>query len=92
MPHRPEKNDKATTGRIIFLDYTQYIERWDELFDLFSPEAIRRGSLEKLVASKKIKKGTAEVDTAFLRRDRIVRATCWRGTSPCGTRAFPAAT
>ncbi len=70
---RPEKNDKATTGRIIFLDYTQYIERWDELFDLFSPEAIRRGSLEKLVASKKIKKGTAEVDTAFL-----VEIEAWR--------------
>ena len=70
---RPEKNDKATTGRIIFLDYTQYIERWDYLFDLFSPEAIRRGSLEKLVASKKIKKGTAEVDTAFL-----VEIEAWR--------------
>ncbi len=63
---RPEKNDKATTGRIIFLNYTQYLDRWDFLYDLFSPEAIRRGSLEKLVASQKIKKGTAEVDTAFL--------------------------
>ncbi len=63
---RPEKNDKASTGRIMFLDYTQYLDRWDELFDLFSPEAIRRGSLERFVASKKIKKGTAEVDMAFL--------------------------
>ena len=63
---RPEKNDKASTGRIMFLDYTQYLDRWDELFDLFSPEAIRRGSLERFVASKKIKKGTAEVDIAFL--------------------------
>ena len=63
---RPQKNDEAVTGRIMILDYTQYLDRWDELFDLFSPEAIRRGSLEKLVASKKIKKGTAEVDAAFL--------------------------
>jgi predicted type IV restriction endonuclease len=63
---RPEKNDKATTDRILIFDYTQYLDRWDELFDLFSPEAIRRGSLDKLVASKKIKKGTAEVDAAFL--------------------------
>ncbi len=63
---RPEKNDKAATARIMFLDYTQYLDRWDELFDLFSPEAIRRGSLERFVASKKIKKGTAEVDAAFL--------------------------
>ena len=63
---RPEKTDKASTARVIYLQYTEYVDRWDELFGLFSPEAIRRGSLEKFVASKKVKKGTAEVDTAFL--------------------------
>ena len=63
---RPQKTDKASTARIIYLTYTEYIDRWDELCGLFSPEAIRRGSLEKFVASKKIKKGTAEVDAAFL--------------------------
>ncbi len=64
---RPEKNDKASTARILYYRYTDYLEHWDELYELFSPEAIRRGALEKLVASKKIKKGTAEVDAAFLR-------------------------
>jgi len=63
---RPERSDKATTARIILRRYTEYVECWDELVALFSPEAIRRGSLERLVASKKIKKGTAEVDRAFL--------------------------
>ena len=31
-----------------------------------SPEAIRRGSIERFLADKKIKKGTASVDAAFL--------------------------
>ena len=63
---RPEKTDKAPTARAIYLHYTEYFDRWDELAGLFSPEAIRRGSLERFVSSKKMKKGTAEVDAAFL--------------------------
>ena len=71
---RPERTDKAATARIIYRQYPEYLDCWDELVALFSPEAIRRGSLERLVASKKIKKGTAEVDAAFL--DEIES---WRG-------------
>ncbi len=63
---RPVKTDKPSTARVIYRKYTEYIDRWDELFGLFSPESIRRGSLEKFVASKRVKKGTAEVDAAFL--------------------------
>ncbi|MBN2580530.1 MAG: Eco57I restriction-modification methylase domain-containing protein [Pirellulales bacterium] len=63
---RPDKSDKAATARVMLIGYREYLERWDELFALFSPEAIRRGSLERFVASKKIKKGTAEVDKSFL--------------------------
>jgi len=63
---RPQKTDKAATARIIYRHFTEYVAHWDELVGLFSPEAIRRGSLERLVASKKIKKGTAGVDAAFL--------------------------
>jgi hypothetical protein len=70
---RPVKTDKASTARIMFLRYTEYAERWEELVGLFSPEAIRRGALEKLVASKKVKKGTAEVDAAFLAEIEIWR-------------------
>jgi len=63
---RPEKTDKATVARILCYRSSEYVERWDELWELFSPEAIRRGSLEKVVASRRTKKGTAEVDEAFL--------------------------
>ena len=71
---RPDRTDKATAARIIFRKYNEYLGAWDELVTLFSPETIRRGSLERLVASKKIKKGTAEVDAAFLDEIEFWRA------------------
>jgi len=63
---RPAKTDKASSARVLYYQYHDYLDRWDELAGLFSPEAIRRGALEKFLASKKVKKGTAEVDAAFL--------------------------
>jgi len=63
---QPQKTDKASIARIIYRTYGEYLDHWDDLYNLFSPEAVRHGSLEKLVAAKKIKKGTAGVDTAFL--------------------------
>ncbi|MBN2130033.1 MAG: N-6 DNA methylase, partial [Sedimentisphaerales bacterium] len=63
---RPVKTDKASTARVKYLKYTDYVDRWSELYDLLSPEAIRRGSIEKFLGSRKVKKGTAEVDVAFL--------------------------
>jgi len=63
---RPARTDKATTARVLYFTYGEYVERWDELYGLLSPEAIRRGALERFLAGKKGKKGTAEVDAAFL--------------------------
>ena len=63
---RPIKTDKAATARIMYLTYDQYLDRWADLVDIFSPESIRRGSFDKFVYSSKKKRGTAEVDDAFL--------------------------
>ncbi len=64
---RPDKNDKASTARIMYLKYDQYEDRWDEIASIFSPNAIRRGSFDKYAESTKKKRGTAEVDDAFLK-------------------------
>ncbi len=40
---RPVKTDKAGVARVLLFRYDEYIDRWDELLGLFSPEAIRRG-------------------------------------------------
>ncbi|MEP0804300.1 MAG: Eco57I restriction-modification methylase domain-containing protein [Chloroflexota bacterium] len=63
---KPSYNDKASTGRILLIHYKEYAERWDEIAALFSPEAIRRGSLARYAEETKGKKGTADVDDAFL--------------------------
>jgi hypothetical protein len=46
--------------------YKEYIEKWDEIAGIFSPEAIRAGSLSEYVKSIKGKRGTADVDDDFL--------------------------
>jgi len=63
---KPAKTDKVSHSRILYMKYTDYIERWDEITNIFSREAILKGSFDKYVELKKTKKGTAEVDTAFL--------------------------
>jgi predicted type IV restriction endonuclease len=63
---KPDKADKASHSRILSLKYSEYPERWEELAGVFSREAVLKGSFDKYVESKKAKKGTAEVDAAFL--------------------------
>ncbi len=63
----PRKNDKASTARIKFITYDEFIERWDELEEVFSREAVLKGSFDKFADSTKKKRGTAEVDEAFLK-------------------------
>ncbi len=63
---KPDKSDSAAVGRVHYLRYTDYAERWDEIAEIFSQEAILTGSFDKYVESHKSKRGTAEVDAAFL--------------------------
>ena len=46
--------------------YTEYEEKWDEIYGIFSKEAIKKGSFDHFATTSKKKKGTAEVDDAFL--------------------------
>ncbi|MEK8015637.1 MAG: N-6 DNA methylase, partial [Candidatus Parabeggiatoa sp.] len=63
---KPAKTDNAAHARILYLTYTEYLARWDELIGIFSREAILKGAFDKYIDSKSHKKGTAEVDSAFL--------------------------
>ena len=63
---KPSKTDKVSHSRILYLTYKEYEERWDELAGIFSRDAIKKGSFDKYAESNKGKKGTTEVDTAFL--------------------------
>jgi|WetSurMetagenome_2_1015567.scaffolds.fasta_scaffold08893_3 type I restriction-modification system DNA methylase subunit len=64
--NRPNPTDKASTDRTMFLTYKDYIDKWDEIVAIFSPNAIQKGSFDKYAIENKGKKGTTEVDDAFL--------------------------
>ncbi len=63
---KPAKTDKASTARTLFLRYDELPDRWHELAAIFSREAVLKGSFDKYAESAKKKRGTAEVDDAFL--------------------------
>src|SRR5262249_11987095 len=63
---RPNQADKASSARILYLRYTDYADKWDEIADVFARESILRGSFDKYAETKKAKRGTATVDAAFL--------------------------
>jgi len=82
---RPVQTDKAATARILYLTYKQYLQQWEEIANIFSRDAILKGSFDKYVASSKAKRGTAEVDTAFLQeierwRELLARNIALRNT------------
>jgi hypothetical protein len=63
---KPVEGDKAAVARIFYCTYEQYPEKWHEIADIFSREAILKGSFDRYAGSTKNKKGTAAVDDAFL--------------------------
>lgn len=75
---RPDKSDKASTARIMYLKYTEYPARWAEIAGVFSKDAILKGSFDRYSDVSGLKKGTAGVDAAFLReietwREKLAR-------------------
>lgn len=63
---KPVQTDKASTGRVLYFTYQDYPKKWDEIVNVFSREAVLKGSFDKYAESTKLKKGTATVDDAFL--------------------------
>jgi len=75
---KPVKTDKPSNARVLYFTYTEYADRWDELYGLFSKDAVLKGDFDRYVASTTRKRGTAEVDNAFLQeietwRDALAR-------------------
>ena len=89
---KPDKSDKPSAGRVLMLDYGDYLPRWDEIAGIFSREAILRGSFDQYAESVTGKHGTAAVDDAFLReiegwRDTLARTIALRNPT-LGQRAL----
>jgi hypothetical protein len=83
---RPEKGDSSAVARVLFYTYHDYLERWSEIAGIFAREAVLRGSFDRYAESTRAKRGTAEVDDAFLKeieswRDLLARHLALRNPS-----------
>ena len=63
---RPKQTDGTSTARIMLLTYKDYIDKWDQIADIFSKESVLKGSFDKFAVSAKAKRGTTTVDKEFL--------------------------
>jgi len=62
---KPANDDKPTEGRLRRYTYTEYVDKWDEIAELISYEAVRANKLDEWVRDVKTR-GIEEVDKAFL--------------------------
>lgn len=63
---KPHKDDGAATARIFYCTFREYANKWDWLTGNFSREAVLKGAFDRFAESTRAKKGTAQVDEAFL--------------------------
>jgi type I restriction-modification system DNA methylase subunit len=75
---RPSEGDKTSTARLAYMTYEEYADRWHEVWDVFSREAVWGGSFDQYAQGGKGKRGTSEVDAEFLKeieawRDSLAR-------------------
>ena len=63
---KPDKSDKASKSRLFYYTFRDYAAKWDEIAAIFSKDAVYKGSFDKFAVSTKGKRGTTEVDSAFL--------------------------
>ena len=65
---KPNKNQSASIGRVKYYKYTDYVDNWEEIYSIFSKEAVLKGLFDKFVEGNEgVKKGTSKVDHEFLK-------------------------
>ncbi|MGD0172872.1 MAG: TaqI-like C-terminal specificity domain-containing protein [Anaerolineales bacterium] len=64
---RPSEKDKSSVARLAYLTYEEYADRWHEIWDIYSRDAVWGGSFDQFAQGSKAKRGTSEVDAEFLK-------------------------
>lgn len=65
---KPNKDDSPATARIMRpIAFEELEEKWDELANIFSRDAVLRGSFDRSADDLKAKHGTSEVNDEFLK-------------------------
>lgn len=64
---RPKESDNPSEYRVLYMRYTEFPERWEEIAGKYSREAVLKGSFDRYAEEVKDKRGTEEVDDVFLK-------------------------
>ncbi|TAL62219.1 MAG: methyltransferase [Bacteroidetes bacterium] len=62
----PKQSDSASSARIKYIHFEDYIKEFDFIYDTFSHEAVYSGHFDKFVQSDTYKKGTQTLDKDFV--------------------------
>ena len=63
---RPHQSDSASTARIMDIRSSEYAEKWSQIAAHFGRDEVVHDSIERYAGTLRTKRGTAEVDDAFL--------------------------
>ena len=80
---KPHPKDNSSVARILIINFENLLQEFDKVWDVFSKEAVLKGSFDRYVESSKGKKGTSEVDNEFLKeiegwRDNLAKSIALR--------------
>ena len=64
---RPSEGEKASVARILIYSLEELLPKLDEIWSIFSKEAVLKGSFDRYVLDARGKRGTSEVDSEFLK-------------------------
>ena len=83
---KPHEKDDSSVARIMLIRYEDYEDSFEKIWDIFSKDAVLKGSFDRFVESKRGMKGTAEVDISFLKeiekwRDNLAKNIAIRNTT-----------
>jgi len=71
---KPDYKQSAAFARILYIPYTEYARRWDEIAGVFSRDEVLKGAFDKFAEATKSKSGTIDVDEDFLKTIETWRA------------------
>jgi len=82
---RPTEKQKANVARVEYFKCDEYADRWRDIWDVFSRDAVWGGSFDQFTQTSKGKRGTSEVDAEFLKeiegwRDVLAKNIALRNT------------
>lgn len=84
---KPHKTDNPSNARTMRIDIDELENRWDEFSNIFSCDAVLKGSFDRYAVDTKSKKGTSKVNDEFLKeiegwREAIAKNIAVRNPKP----------